>query len=96
MDPFAAHPAISSGQAMSLDLPVAGRPGNCRGRKKTGVCGMPHLYNFFCFSKMGLFQNPAGFAPGSWKNRAKPGFSAQFKEAVPKMKFGTVSLALYF
>jgi hypothetical protein len=33
---------------------------------------------------LSLFQNPVGFEPGSWKNRQKPGFSTQFKEAVPK------------
>jgi hypothetical protein len=31
-----------------------------------------------------LFQNPVGFGTSSWKNRSKPGFSAKFKEAVPK------------
>jgi hypothetical protein len=31
-----------------------------------------------------LFQTPVGFGTSSWKNRPKPGFSAKFKEAVPK------------
>jgi hypothetical protein len=33
---------------------------------------------------LSLFQNPAGFEPGSWKNRQKPGFSTKFTETVPK------------
>jgi hypothetical protein len=36
------------------------------------------------YTDPGLFQNPVGFEPGSWKNRQKPGFSTKFKEAVPK------------
>jgi hypothetical protein len=36
---------------------------------------------------LGLFQNPVGFGTGLWKNRSEPGFSAQTKEAVQKLKF---------
>jgi hypothetical protein len=34
--------------------------------------------------QLSLAQNLVGFVPGSRENRTKPGFPAQFREAVPK------------
>jgi hypothetical protein len=37
-----------------------------------------------CLSNLGLFQNPVGFGQALGKIGQRPGFSAKFREAVPK------------